>query len=305
MKAGSHDIEIKNKDKIFFPDDGVTKGDLIDYYNRIADSILPYLENRPLSLHRFPDGIEEDGFYQKEKPDYFPEWISVTEVKKKEGGSNTQVVCNKRATLIYLVNQGTVSFHPWLSTISDLYKPDKIVFDLDPPEDNFEIVLEGAKALHSLLDEELGLHAFVMTTGSKGLHVTCPIQPENGFNEVREFAKEVANFLVDEAPDSYTVETRKDQRKDRLFIDYLRNAYAQTSIPPYSVRAREGAPVATPLDWDELSKSGLDSRSYHIKNIFQRLSKKDDPWAEFSNKAAKLGKGVEKLNKLKGNHNDS
>lgn len=300
MQIGSHEIEIKNEDKVFFPDDGITKGDLISYYERISDYILPYLENRPLSLNRYPDGIKGEGFYQKEKPDYFPDWISVTEVKKKEGGSNTQVVCNKKATLVYLINQGTVSVHPWLSKTSDLYKPDKIVFDLDPPEGNFEIVIKAAKELHSFLEEELGMNPFVMTTGSKGLHVTCPIKPLEGFNEVRKFARDVANFLADKNPDSYTVKTRKDQRKERLFIDYLRNAYAQTAIPPYSVRAREGAPVATPLDWDELSKGGLDSKTYHIKNIFQRLSQKDDPWNQFTNKATKLEKSVKKLNEIKG-----
>lgn len=298
MKIGSHEVDIKNRDKVFFPKDKITKGDLIDYYEKISDTILPYLKDRPLSLNRFPDGINKDGFYQKKVSDYFPDWIDTAEVEKKEGGKNTQVVCNSKATLIYLVNQGTVSFHPWLCTTADLDKPDKLVFDLDPPKGNFELVIEGARALHSLLDEKLGLNTFLMTTGSKGMHVVCPIKPEIKFEEVRNFAKETAYYLADQHSDSFTVETRKDQREGHLFIDYLRNAYAQTSIPPYSVRAIEGAPVAAPLEWEEVSKQGLDSQSYTIRNIFKRLSQKDDPWASFRKKATKLDDAIEFLNDL-------
>lgn len=298
MKIENHDIEIKNRDKIFFPADEITKGDLIDYYERISDSILPYLKDRPLSLNRYPNGIREEGFYQKSVPDYFPGWIDTEKVKKKEGGSNKQVVCNKKATLVYLANQGTISFHPWLSTSSDINKPDKLVFDLDPPDSNFEIVIEGAKALHVLLGKKLGLNAFVMTTGSKGLHVVCPLKPEKDFDEIRDFAKKTANHLSNSHPDAYTTETRKDQREGRLFIDYLRNAYAQTSIPPFSVRAREGAPVATPLAWDELNNTDLTSQAYTIKNIFRRLSQKKDPWSQFQNKATNLDDSIDQLNKI-------
>lgn len=298
MKIESPSVEVKNRDKVFFPVEKITKGNLIDYYEKIADLFLPFLKNRPLSLNRFPDGITAEGFYQKQVPDYFPDWMDTVEIEKKEGGTNTQIVCNNTATLIYLANQGTVSFHPWLSTTYDLQKPDKLVFDLDPPQGDFEIVIKGAKNLRTLLDEKLGLNAFLMTTGSKGLHVVCPIKPENKFEYVRDFAKQAANFLAEKDPDTFTVETRKDQRKGRLFIDYLRNAYAQTSIPPYSVRAREGAPVATPLGWDELDKDGLHSQTYTIKNIFRRLSHKDDPWNSFNEKATKLENSVEKLRKV-------
>lgn len=305
MKVGNHEIELKNQDKVFFPEEEITKGDLIDYYEKIADFLLPYLKDRPLSLNRFPDGINKEGFYQKDTPDYFPDWIETVEIEKKEGGSNQQVLCNDKATLMYLVNQGTISFHPWLCTKSDLQKPDKLVFDLDPPQGNFEIVLKGAKTLHSLLDKELGLNAFIMTTGSKGLHVVCPLQIDKTFDEVRAFAKDVATYISDTNPDMYTVETRKNKRKDRLFIDYLRNAYAQTSISPFSTRARNGAPVATPLGWDELNKNRLNSQFYTIKNIFKRLSQKENPWKQFTIKATKLDSSIEKLNKLMEHQYDS
>ncbi len=305
MKIGSHEIELSNRDKIFFPDEEITKGDLIDYYEKISDTFLPYLKDRPLSLNRFPDGITKEGFYQKDTPDYFPDWIDTVEIEKKEGGKNLQVVCNKTATLVYLANQGTISFHPWLSTTADLQKPDKLVFDLDPPQGDFEIVLAGAKTLQTLLEDKLGLNPFVMTTGSKGLHVVCPLKAEKTFDEVRAFAKDVANYIADNNPEMFTVETRKNKRKERLFIDYLRNAYAQTSIPPFSVRARNGAPVATPLSWDELDKKGLNSQSYTIKNIFKRLSQKDDPWKSFKKKATTLDNSIEKLNKLMEAQHDS
>lgn len=305
MKIASHEIELSNRDKIYFPDEEITKGDLIDYYEKISDTFIPYLKDRPLSLNRFPDGITKEGFYQKDTPDYFPDWIETVEIEKKEGGKNLQVVCNNTATLVYLANQGTISFHPWLSTTSDLQKPDKLVFDLDPPQGDFEIVLKGAKTLHSLLNDELGLNPFVMTTGSKGLHVVCPLQVDKTFDKVRAFAKDVANYISDSNPETFTVETRKNKRKERLFIDYLRNAYAQTSIPPFSVRARSGAPVATPLAWDELSKEGLNSQSYTIKNIFKRLSQKEDPWKPFKKKATSLDNSIEKLNKLMEHQHDS
>lgn len=298
MRVGKHTIDISNRDKVFYPEDDITKDDVIDYYNKVADRLLPYLKDRPLSLQRFPDGIKKDGFYQKEASDYFPEWIKTEEVEKKEDGTINQVVCNSKATLIYLANQGTVSFHPWLSRILDLNKPDKLVFDLDPPKDNFEIVIKGAKALRTLLEDELDLNTFLMTTGSEGMHVVCPIKATLDFEEVRLFTKAVAEFLTNENPDSFTTEVRKNKRNDRLFLDYLRNAYAQTSILPYSLRAIKGAPIATPLSWDEINKKDLTSQSYHIKNIFRRLSQKENPWNQFRNKATKLEKSINKLNAL-------
>lgn len=299
MKYGSYNIDISNRDKIYFPGRNITKGDLIEYYEKISDYLLPFLQDRPLTLSRFPDGIEGEGFYQKEVPDYFPSWIEVEEIKKKEGGTIRQVVCNTEATLIYLVNQGTLSFHPWLSTTADIKKPNKLVFDLDPPKDDFEVVIKGAKALRLLLEDELDLNAFVMTTGSEGLHVVCPIRAQKGFDEVRTFAKDVAEYLVQKQPDDFTVEMRKKERKNRLFIDYIRNAYGQTSIPPYSVRALEGAPIATPLKWKELGKKGLTSQYYHIKNIFRRLAQSDDdPWSNFRQKATGIDNSREKLEEV-------
>lgn len=298
MKFGSRTVDISNEDKVFFPGQGITKGDLIEYYDKIADNLLAYLKDRPITLRRFPDGIDSDGFYQKETSDYFPDWIETTKVEKEEGGSITQVLCNNKATLLYLVNQGTISFHPWLSTDSDPRKPNKLVFDLDPPAGNFDLVIAGAKALHELLEEELNLNAFAMTTGSEGMHVVCPIRPANDFDTVRSFAEKVSGYLAKQHPDDFTTNVRKEKRNGRLFLDYLRNAYAQTAVTPYSVRALEGAPLATPLTWDELNKQDLQSQSYHINNIFNRLSQKNNSWEQFRNKAKSIEGPSRKMSNL-------
>jgi len=300
-QISSHTIELKNEKKVFFPENDITKGELIEYYHRISDTLLPFLKSRPLSLERYPDGINKEGFYQKELPDYFPDWIDSVSISKKEDGTIRQAECNNVETLVYLVNQGTISLHPWLSTSQNLYKPNKLVFDLDPPEGNFEIVVKGANALRNLLENELGLNAFVMTTGSKGLHVCTPIYPDLEFEKTRHFAKQAADLLANQYADTFTTETRKNKRKNRLFIDYLRNAYAQTSIAPYSVRAIEGATVATPLDWDELSRNDLHGQRYTIKNIFKRLSRKADPWKDFKNHASSPVQASDRLKKLKAN----
>src|SRR5699024_9766540 len=159
----------------------------------------------------FPDGIEGNSFYQKKASDYFPDWIETIKVEKKEGGTNNQVVCNNKATLIYLVNQGTISFHPWLSVAPSTNKPNKLVFDLDPPDGNFDLVIKGAKALYNLLENELNLQAFVMTTGSEGMHIVSPIKPENDFDKVRSFAETISEFLTKEHPDDFTTNIRKGE----------------------------------------------------------------------------------------------
>jgi bifunctional non-homologous end joining protein LigD len=236
-------------------------------------------------MHRFPNGIHEQGFFQKEAPEYFPDWITRAPVELKEaGGQQLQVVCDKAATLVYLANQACITPHAWLSRLENLAHPDKMIFDLDPPGDDFDPVRAAALALKEML-EQAGLVPYLMTTGSKGLHVVVPLDRSDHFDTVREFARELANVLAQREPDRFTTEVRKDQRKGRLFLDYLRNAYGQTAVAAYAVRAKPGAPIATPLDWEEISATRLDSQRYHIGNIFRRLGKKDDPWKGMMEKA--------------------
>lgn len=299
IKVGSRTIEVANLDEVIFPDEGITQGDLIDIYRRLADTILPHLEGRPLTMQRFPDGIDGEGFYQKEAPDYFPDWIGRVSIEvKEEGKEQPQVICDSEATLVYLVDQGLVTPHVWLSRTEKLHYPDKLLFDLDPPDSDFEPVRLAAEALHDLLDD-LGLVPYVMTTGSRGAHVAVPLDRSTDFDTVRGFAKNVAGVLAKRYPEWLTVEVRKDERGDRLFLDYLRNSYGQNSVAPYGVRAKPGAPVATPLDWEELSDPDLHSQSFTVENIFRRLGQKEDPWKGWMRHARSLSEPRSRLEDMR------
>jgi bifunctional non-homologous end joining protein LigD len=298
IKVGSRTIEVANLDKVMFPDEGITQGALMDYYRRIAETMLPYMKGRPLTMQRFPDGIGDGGFYQKEAPDYFPDWIRRVSIEVKgEGQEQPQVICDDVATLVYLVDQGCITPHVWLSRADKLTHPDKLTFDLDPPDDDFELVRSAAQSLREVL-EGVGLLPFVMTTGSRGLHVVVPLDRSADFDTVRSFAKDLAGVLAEREADRLTTKVRKDKRGNRLFLDYLRNSYGQNTVAPYAVRAKPGAPVATPLDWDELSDSNLHSQTYTMQNIFRRLSQKEDPWKEMMRHARSLSEPRRQLDNL-------
>ncbi|MCG9970508.1 non-homologous end-joining DNA ligase [Christiangramia crocea] len=297
-KFGSHSFEVSNLDKVFFPKEGYTKGDLIDYYEKIADTMLPYIKNRPLTMIRFPNGIEDKQFYQKDAPDYFPAWIKTKAIEKQEGGTTNYVVCNDKATLVYLANQACITPHIWLSRQDRLDFPDRMIIDLDPSHDDFGEVKDAAKKIRELLGEELGLPLYLMTTGSRGLHIVVPMKRTRDFDEVRKFAQKAARFLEQEYPDTMTTAARKNKRGDKLFLDVGRNAFGQTGVAPYSVRPINGAPVATPLDWDELDRSSLSAQSYNIKNIFNRLGSKEDPWKDMDASAVSLTAARKELNNI-------
>lgn len=265
-------VEITHPDKVIFPKKNLTKADMANYYDKIADRMLPFMKDRPLTLQRFPNGIGEAGFYQKSISDYFPKYIKTVEIETEEG-TNTQIICNDKKSLLYLVNQGTVSFHIWLSRKDKLRQPDKVVFDLDPPENAFEKVKEAAKVVRNYLKKQKK-DPQLMTTGQNGFHLYYDVRRGKDFDEVKKEARKVAEEVTKLRPDLLTTKIRKDQREGKIFVDYLRNAYAQTAVCPYSLRANEEAGVATPLAWEELSK--LKSASYYtIDNIFNRLGQLD------------------------------
>ncbi len=298
MKIGKHDIEVTHGDKVIFPDSSITKQDVVDYYDKVSKWMLPQIKDRLLTLQRFPNGIAKAGFYQKDRSDYFPGWIKSKEIKK-EGGKVDQLICNDRATLVYLANQGTITFHIWLSKVKAIDCPDKLIFDLDPPGNDFTIVKKAAYKFKDFMENEMSMSVFLMATGSKGLHIVSPLKAKEDFDTVRNFARNISTYLSKKYPDDYTVEIRKDKRKGRLFLDYLRNAYAQTGVAPYSLRAIPGAPVATPISWTDLKKKGLNSQSYNINNIFKRLSGlSDDPWDGFSKKAKIISNAVKRLDEI-------
>ena len=257
LKAGRKTIELSNAEKVLFPGDEITKGDLARYYRGVAGLMLPLLRDRPVSMTRFPDGITRHAIVQKNVPAYFPDWITRAWVRK-EGGSLQQVVIDKPATLVYLAGQACIELHAFLSRLDRIREPDQLIFDLDPPDDHrFDDVRVCALRLGELLSDELGLPTFVKTTGGHGLHVHVPLTENEEFDAVREFARQVTALLAARNPDLVTTEQRKRKRGSRIYVDIMRNAYAQLAVAPYSVRARPGALVATPLSSTSSQDSGV------------------------------------------------
>src|SRR6056297_92062 len=295
MKIGR--VEITKKNKLLFKDPNYSKQDIAEYYEKIWPYMNFYIIGYPVTLQRFPNGIDEEGFYQKNASDYFPSWIDKVEIKGREDNKTNYPLCNDLDSLIYLVNQGTITFHTWLSSTHDLDKPDKIIFDLDPPEDDFSLLVEAAFNVKKEL-ENLNLSPFAMTTGSKGLHIVTPIKPEYNFDQVKEFSKKVAYHITKNERDKYTIEHRKENRDVKIFLDILRNTKGQTGVCPYSLRPLNGGPVATPLSWDELSKKDFDSQKYKIKNIFRRLGQIEDPWKNYKKSSASIADGIKYLKNL-------
>jgi bifunctional non-homologous end joining protein LigD len=291
-------VDITHPDKVLFPDDGITKADLADYYERVSEWMLPHISFRPVSMQRFPDGIGGKGFFHKDIPDYFPEWVRRVEVPKANGTVTHAITCDAD-TLVYLVGQNTITPHVWLSRADRVWQPDRMVFDLDPPGTDFAAVRRAALNTGDLL-RELGLAPFAQVTGSKGLHVWVPLRRRAGFEDVRSLAGQIAQILAERHPDELTVEFRKAKRDGRILVDVMRNNYAQTAVPPYAVRPRPGAPVATPLDWDELSDSKLRPDRWTIKNVLRRLAAKGDPWAEIGSYARGISRARRRLESLLG-----
>lgn len=293
VTAGGRDVEISSADKVLFPGDGITKLDLARYYARIAETALPHWRDRPLTLRRFPDGIDADGFFQKNVPEHFPDWIDRADLPK-EGGSVIHALATEPATAVYLADQGCIELHLALARADRPRHPDRMVFDLDPSDGDFGKVQEVARAVRTALDAR-GLHSFVATTGSRGLHIVLSLDASADVDALRPFARSLAAEVAEAQPTLATVEHRKAKRGDRVLIDTFRTAYGQTAIAPYGVRARPGAPVATPIGWNEAFASDLAPDRYTIRSIFRRLGQIDDPWADIGEAAldasALAGKG--------------
>ena len=302
VRAGRVTVELSNTGKVLFPGDGITKGDLVAYYQAVAGEMLPLLRDRPVSMTRFPDGLTKAGIVQKNVPAYFPDWITRVRVRK-EGGSLQQIVCDKPATIVYLANQACIELHAFLSRLDHIDEPDQLIFDMDPPDGNrFDDVRKCGLRLRELLTGELDLPAFVKTTGGKGLHVHVPLNAKQDFGAVREFARQAAELLAARNPDLVTTEQRKDKRGSRIYADIMRNAYAQLAVAPYSVRARPGAPVATPLSWDELDDEALRPDRFTLRTVPDRIREAGrpggGPWAEMARRRPGLARAQESLRRL-------
>jgi bifunctional non-homologous end joining protein LigD len=291
------EVEITHPDRVLFPADGIAKHDLVDYYGEVADTMLPHLKGRALSVQRFPRGIGEQGFVQQDFADSLPDWMSGVEVAK-EGGTVVHPLAERREALRWLANQNCIALHVWQSRQDRLHNPDRLVFDLDPSDSDFAVVRATARATAAVLDD-LGLASYLQITGSRGIHVVVPLRPDADFDTVRQFAREVAEVVAADDAKHRTVEARKDKRGSRVYLDVMRNAYAQTAIAPYSVRARAGAPVATPLEWEELDTRGLRADRFSIRDVPKRLAGQRDPWADMYRHARSLTGPAQRLAKLR------
>jgi bifunctional non-homologous end joining protein LigD len=298
IEAGGITVPLSHPDKVLFPDDGITKADLAHYYGDMAGAMLPWLEDRPITMVRFPDGLTGQRFFQKNASSYFPDWIRRAELPK-EGGTVEHVICDKPATLVYLANQACIEIHGFTSRVDRVDRPDQLVFDFDPPgAGHFAAVRQAAQWARELLDGELGLTTFVRTSGGRGLHVHVRLDRRAGFDTVRDFTHRVAVVLAARHPEAITAEQRKDKRGEKIYADVMRNAYAQTVIANYAVRARPGAPVATPLDWAELQDDQLEPKWFTTATIRDRADGRKDPWAGFAGARHGLGEATRRLAKL-------
>lgn len=297
-RYGRRTIETSNEDKVLFPGAGITKGELVAYYARIADRMLPHLRDRPLVLQRFPAGIRKPGFYQKQVGAHFPEWVDTTCVDVLgTGGTQELVVCDDMATLAYLADQASVTLHPWLARRDDLDRPDLLIVDLDPPRGRFEVARTAALRVRDLLGE-LGLPSYPKLTGSKGVHVVVPLDRSATFHDVRAFARSAMALLASRHSTELTTEQRKNKRRGRLYLDTGRNAYAQTAVAPWSVRPLPGAPVAVPLAWSDLERGRIGPRDFTVRNVFRRIAGRRDPWVDLRRRARSLGRARERLERL-------
>jgi bifunctional non-homologous end joining protein LigD len=284
MRAGRRDVPLTHPGKVLFPDDGITKEDLAAYYRDAAPVMVPLVRDRPVSMQRFNGGIKRPGFFQKNVERGAPPWLKRVRVGKR-GGSLMHMLANDAAALVWLANQNCVTPHVWLSRADRLERPDRMIFDLDPASpDEFALVRRTARELGDVL-REAGVEPFAMTTGSKGIHVVVVLRRLYAFDRVREAAVAVAAELVSRRPKQLTMEFYKRKRDGRLFVDVNRNAWAATAVPPYGVRPLAGAPVATPLAWDELSDRRLTAQRWTLRTVLER-----DPavWADVGRAAGKL-----------------
>jgi DNA ligase D len=279
---------VSNPNKLYWPDEGITKGELIGYYETIAPYILPYLKNRPLSLKRNPNGIADAGFYHKDAGDIAPDWIKTADIHAASTNKIVHyLVCNNVKSLVFIANLGCIEMNPWNSTTAKLDNPDYLVIDIDPSEkNNFGQVIEVALAVRETL-KSMGISGYCKTSGASGMHVYIPCNKKYDYDIVRDVAKIIATMVQEQLPSFTTLERSLSKRKkNAIYIDYLQNSRGQTLASAYSARPKPGATVSAPLDWKEV-KPGLDPSMFTIKNMKKRIEKKGDLFSGV------LGKGMD------------
>jgi bifunctional non-homologous end joining protein LigD len=287
IRMGGRRVEITHPEKVMFADPAVTKLELAQHYARVGTIMLPHLRGRPLALEVFPSGTQARGFFVKKTPPHFPDWIHTAQVPKKDG-TLRQVVTNNAATLVFLAGQNVVTPHIWLSRVDALREPDRLIIDLDPsPGIGFAEVRAAAREAGARL-REAGLAPYAMLTGSRGIHVVCPLRRGPSFSDVHGFARRLAEGMVANDPEHLTLEWHRDERGARIYLDVNRINYAQHAVAPYGVRPRPGAPVAMPIDWSELEDRTLAPDSFTIANAADRVRAHGDAWKGIARHARAL-----------------
>lgn len=291
-------VELTHLDKIYWPQEQLTKGDLINYYNAVYDYIIPYLRNRPQSMKRTPNGIEGQSFFQKDVKEIAPDWAKTVTLPADNNEKEIEyLLCNDKDTLLYMANLGCIEINPWNSTINHLDNPDYLVIDLDPSEKNsFEDVITTAHVIKEIM-EKVGAASYCKTSGSTGLHIYIPLNAKYTYDQSRLFAELIANVAAQQIPDVATVERPLNKRHDKLYIDFLQNKKGQTLAAPYSVRPKPHATVSMPLEWNEV-KSGLQITDFTIKNALQRIAQKGDLFKPVLGKGINLQACLKKIEKL-------
>jgi bifunctional non-homologous end joining protein LigD len=276
--AAGGDLVITHPEKVLFPDDGITKGELAEYYEAVASLMLPHISGRPVTMERFPAGIAEKGFIQKDVSRGFPEWLERVEVPKK-GGTVRHALVNDLRSLLWVVNQNTITPHVWTSRVPDLYRPDICVFDLDPASDEDPSLRDAALQLRDLLREQ-GQRSWIKTSGSKGFHIVVRMDGKSTKGAAARFANRVGRQLVERNPGQLTQEFSKADRGGRIYVDTGRNGYSATFAAAYAVRPKPGAPVSAPCTWEEVESGKVGPRTFTVRNIRQRLDRVGDVWRE-------------------------
>lgn len=289
-------VVITHPEKVLFPDDGITKGELAGYYEAVAPVILAHLRGRPVTMERYPAGIGEKGFWQKDVSKGFPEWLQRVEVPKKDGVVHHPVVTDTRS-LLWVTNQNTITPHVWTSRVPDLNYPDVCVFDLDPSTDDVASVRAAAVGLRDLL-AELGLPSWVKTSGSKGFHIVVPLDGKTPMGAAARFAHRVGTLFVSHAPDHLTQEFSKADRGGRIYVDTGRNGYSATFAAAYAVRARRGAPVSAPCTWEEIERGEVSPSTFTLRNMPQRIAAVGDLWADMRRRGRSLTRATENLRSM-------
>jgi bifunctional non-homologous end joining protein LigD len=288
-------FNFSNLDKTFWPEEGYTKGDLIEYYRKISSWILPFLADRPVVLTRYPDGISGKSFFQKDAPGFIPDWIRTERMWSEQAEREIDYfICDDEAALLYLINLGTIPLHVWASRTTTLDRPDWCVLDLDPKDAPFSDVLRVAHATHALC-EDIGLPNYVKTSGSSGLHVLIPLGGQCRYDEARSLGELLARLLVAELPEISTITRQVSRRAGKVYIDYLQNGSGRLLVAPFSVRPLPGAPVSTALRWSEVN-AGLDVKRFTIETMPDRMETlKEDPLRNVLTESPDLTSAIERL----------